>query len=692
MERVTLTRRKGTARLRFARRDKPVNILDEACIEQLEAHLDALEREPPELLLLESNLPGCFIAGADIDAIDAVTDAVQAERLAERGQAICRRIEDLSAIAIAVVNGAAMGGGLELALACDYLIAVAGDKTKMALPEIRLGIHPGFGGCVRLPRKIGWLKAVEMILTGRAVDAQKARRIGLADLVCHEEQVEAGIHHLHAKGKRHMPGVRPWWLRLWPLKALFFAQVKKRALARFRHLDIHDAYPAVPATVHLLSELVGMSEGLAYAREAESLGRLAVTPTCKNLIRVFRLGEALKHQPAVKRGRIYADGIKRVTVYGAGVMGSGIAWVAAKSAEVDMHDVSPEALAHGMQSLGRLSQRDQARLACIRPALDDSGLADAQVVIEAVLEDLDIKNRLWQGLEQQVSEDTLLLSNTSSLSIGAMQAVLKKPQRMAGMHFFNPAPKMPLVEVVAGNKTSRQTLNCVCALAARWDKYPVVVADRPGFLVNRCLMPYMAAALRLVEKGQKLAHVDGALKHFGMPLGALELADRVGLDICWHVGEHLSKALGAHRALPGWLERMVADGLLGAKSGAGFYTYAGEKRLAANDRLADYGLAAAMGAKPETDSDLGGDVAAMADADIVDACLLPMLAEALACLREKVVADAGHLDAAMVYGIGFPPFRGGLLHYFAGVAEKELKHRFKQAGIPVPVNLKEIYA
>jgi len=683
MEVINLSRKQGIARLRFGRKDRSVNVLDEVCMTELEEQLNALEKDVPALIVVESSMPGCFIAGADLDVIAAVDHAGDAGKLAERGQALLRRIEDLACPSIAVVNGACMGGGLELALACDYLIAVHTDKTRLALPEIKIGIHPGFGGCVRLPKRIGWLAATDMILTGRSVDAKKAKRTGLADIACHVEQVEAAIEHLVAHGNKvKRTGMKPWWMRLWPVRVLFFQQIKKRALSRFKHLDIEQAYPAIPATIRLLEEIAGEHDRKAYAREAESLGRLAVTPTCKNLIHVFHLGEALKKQDAAKKGRKYLEHINHVAVFGAGVMGSGIAWVAAKSTDVDLHDLAADALSRGVKTLSHFSKRDAGRMRRIRPVLDRSGLADTNMVLEAVLEDIKVKNILWQDVEAQVGKDTLLLSNTSSLSVSEMQKAIKYPGRMAGMHFFNPAPKMPLVEVVAGAKTTKKTLATVAALAASWDKYPVIVADKPGFLVNRCLMPYMAAAFHLLEAGQRPEHVDGALKHFGMPMGAFELADRVGLDICRHVGDHLSSALDAHQPLPEWFAAMVDAGLTGEKSGSGFFMYTKGKRMNLNPDLSQYVNIAVNSSEQGTAADLGSSGAgSMTNEAIVDACLLPMLAEALTCLHEKVVEDPAHLDAAMIFGIGFPPFRGGLLRYFATQDAQDLQQRMTVLGL-----------
>ncbi|MDX8391493.1 MAG: 3-hydroxyacyl-CoA dehydrogenase NAD-binding domain-containing protein [Mariprofundaceae bacterium] len=703
METVTLERKKGNARLCFMRRDRPLNVLDEVCMTELAATLDDLERKPPELLVIESGISGCFIAGADVDAIAAINDRDAAIRLAERGQALMRRIEDLPCPSVAVVAGSCMGGGLELALACDYLIAVRHPKTKLALPEIKIGIHPGFGGCVRLPRKTGWLIAVDMILSGRSVDAKKAGRIGLADMLCHDEQVGQAIEHLAGRGKRQLSGIKPWWMRLWPLRAVFFREVEKRALVRFSPLDIDASYPAITAAISVLREISRLPEGQAYALEAASLGKLATTPTCANLIRVFHLGQALQKQDAAKKGRERANAIQQTAVFGAGVMGAGIAWVAARSGAVDLHDVNEQAISRGLKSIVRLAAGDAKRMSRIRPAMQKSGLEHAGVVIEAVLEDIEVKNTLWAEVAEKTERNTLLLTNTSALSVSDMQKTVKYPGRMAGMHFFNPAPKMPLVEIIAGQKTTQKTLQTVAALAARWGKYPVIVADKPGFLVNRCLMPYMAAAFALLnpardgreDDGQTPQHIDGALKHFGMPMGAFELADRVGLDICHHVGVHLSAELGAYQALPDWFDNMVADGLLGEKSGRGFFTWENGKKGELNSALLGYIASASMREKrhgKESDASLADVPVPMDAADIVDACLLPMLVEALCCLAENVVLNAEQLDAAMVFGIGFPPFRGGLLHYYAERDMDALKERIVAFNLTVPQNIDVLQA
>ena len=696
MQVVTLIREENIARLHFERADKPVNVLDEGCIAQLETHLDALEAEPPKTLVLESGNAGCFIAGADLDAIASVTDVAEATKLAERGQSLCRRIEILPSVSIALVHGACMGGGLEMALACDYIVAVEDKRTQLALPEIKIGIHPGFGGCVRLPKRVGWMQAVEMILSGRAVDAKRARRIGLAALSPKSEQTEDAVTYLAKKGKVTDRKFNPWWLKLWPARVLFFQQVEKKTYARLKHIDVKIAYPAIPAVIALFKEIIRMPDGLALAREAESLGRMAVTPTCKNLIRVFHLGDALKKQDAAKRGRDVVRGFHKTAVYGAGVMGGGIAWVASKTMNVDLHEVAAEPLARGMKGMGRLATRrgrtDQKRLNRIRPVLDTSGLNGSDVVIEAVLEDISIKRKLWIEVGKHVSKDALLLSNTSSLSISDMQYRRANAGRIAGLHFFNPAPKMPLVEVIAGEKTTSETLDKTCALAASWGKFPIIVADRPGFLINRCLMPYMVAALKLLEAGQKPEHVDGALKRFGMPMGAIELADRVGLDICHHVGAHLSEAFEHQQAMPEWFDRMVADGLLGVKSGKGFFVYEKGKQGDLNLDLARY-LPGVVGKEKEFDADMSASkTGVMAATEIEEACLIPMLVEALNCLHEAVVNDAEQMDAAFIYGIGFPPFRGGLLRHFASYDTASLRQKIEAQGLAAPENMEVLHA
>ena len=701
---LQLKRKKDRAILSFSRSDKPVNVLDEECMLALEGYLDELEASPPDVLVLQSELAGSFIAGADIHAIAAVEDAEKGAQLAQRGQAVCLRIERLSSVSIAVVQGVCLGGGLELAMACDYIIAVAADKTRMGLPEIKIGIHPGFGGCVRLPQKVGWVVATQMILSGSTVDAKRAKRIGLADMLCHEEQLEQAIEQLITKGKKVI-SIKPKWFALWPARQIFFMLAERKLRARFKDLDMEQTYPALMGALNALRTISGLSSDAAYAWEAESIGRLAVTPTCKHLIRVFFLGEALKHQDAVKKGKASAAKLQHTSVYGAGVMGSGIAWVAAKDGTVDLHDVSAGALSHGLQSASKFAKRDRQRggkrLQRIRPSLDSSGLSSSDVVIEAIVEEIEVKKSLWVDAEAQVSRQALLLSNTSSLSLSEQQSDLKYPGRLAGLHFFNPAPKMPLVEIIAGKKTTKKTLQTVAALAVRWGKFPVIVADRPGFLVNRCLMPFMTAALGLLEKGQSAQHIDGILKNFGMPMGAIELADRVGLDICLHVGEHLSGALTGNEqfAMPNWFAKMVSDGLLGEKSGSGFYIYNKGKCQGANEALDAYlsSDASSVGhgnavQEKEFDANMKEDAFVMGGQEVIDVCLIPMLLESLRCLEEGVLDSAEYLDAALVYGIGFPPFRGGLLCYFASRERSELRQSIADLGFDLPVNLEVLDA
>jgi len=686
---LQLKRKKDRATLSFSRSDKSVNVLDEICMQALEGCLDELEASPPTVLVLESGLQGCFIAGADIHAIAAVDDAEKGSELAKRGQSVCLRIEKLSSVSIAVVQGVCLGGGLELAMACDYIIAVHDDKTRLGLPEIKIGIHPGFGGCVRLPRRVGWPVAIQMILSGRVVNAGRAKKIGLAELLCHEEQLKPAIEKLVAKSRAKPFSIKPRWFGLWPARQIFFMLAERKLRARFKDLDMENSYPALMATLHVLRAISGLSDTAAYSWEADSIGRLAITPTCKHLIRVFFLGEALKHQDAVKKGKLAVTKLQNTAVYGAGVMGSGIAWVATKGGTVDLHDVSPEALSHGLQSVSAIAKREPARLQRIRPSLDSSGLSSSDVVIEAILENIEVKKTLWADVEAQVSRQTLLLSNTSSLSLSEQQEGLKYPGRLAGLHFFNPAPKMPLVEIIAGKKTTKKTLQTVAALAVHWGKFPVIVADRPGFLVNRCLMPFMTAALRLLEKGQSAKHIDGVLKNFGMPMGAIELADRVGLDICLHVGEHLSGALSGKGQfeMPDWFAKMVKDGLLGEKSGIGFYSYNKGKTHALNERLPDYIPNSVEISEKEFDANMMDDVPVMSAQVLIDTCLIPMLIESLQCLEEGVLDRAEYLDAALVYGIGFPPFRGGLLCYFSSRERSDLRQTITDLGFELPVNL-----
>ncbi|MDQ6988316.1 MAG: 3-hydroxyacyl-CoA dehydrogenase NAD-binding domain-containing protein [Mariprofundaceae bacterium] len=668
----------GEVRFTFSRSDKSVNIMDEAFLTQFEKHLDALEQETVDSVVFLSSLPNCFIAGADLSMIADVQNEQDAVAMAKRGQLLCRRIEALSATTIAVVQGSCMGGGLELALACHAIIAVEHGKTQFALPEIKIGIHPGFGGCVRLPKRVGWLKAIDMIMTGRILPLKAAKRAGLVDLTCYPEKIDAAIALMRQKGvtKRKQ---KPWWLRIYPVRRLFFHLAMKKAQQKFSHLDLEQTYPAIPATLRLLEKIYGVSDDIAYNHEAKSLASLATTKTCKSLIRVFFLGESLKNQDAVKKGRkllAKEDKSPKVAVFGAGIMGSGIAWVCTKLGQVDLHDLNSQVLGRGLKAAAKFAKREPRRLQWIRPVQNKSGLHNTDVVIEAILEDIDIKKALWRDVEAAVPEDTLLLSNTSSLSITAQQQDLNHPKRMAGLHFFNPAPKMPLVEVIAGAKTSKATLHKAAALAANMGKYPIIAADTPGFLVNRCLMPYMSAAITLFEQGQTVEHIDSALKSFGMPMGALHLADQVGLDICCHVGAHLGEAFGERMQLPSWLQDVVKGGHLGVKSGQGFYIHQAKKR---SPHQVMHKYASTKHA------------IAMQDQSIVDACLLPMLVEACLYLQENEDTSLEQFDAAMIYGMGFPPFRGGLLFYYTQRPQEELAQAIAAHDLNVPENLSRLY-
>jgi len=646
-------------RLRFGDDNTRVNVLDRTTLAQLEQALDQLEQAPPPLLLIDSLLAHCFIAGADIHELEAVADAATANQLAQRGQAVCQRLHQLASVTIVVVSGSCMGGGLELSLACDYIIAVQHDSTKLGLPEVKIGIHPGFGGCLRLPQRVGWPQAVTMITTGMAVNANHAVRIGLADIACHAGAVDRAVELLQSRGKRKAASPQPWWFQIWPVRWLFFLLAERKTQQQFPHLDLDRCYPALPAVLKLLRETYGMSDGLALAREAESLAALAESSVCKHLIRCFFLGNTLKR----RAHNVTMPDQPQVAVYGAGVMGHGIAWVASKYDRVDLHDVAASPLSKALLALAKLDRSHGQRLMQLRPALDDSGLAHCGVVIEAVPESIEAKRALWQRIEPLVADDTLLLSNTSSLSISEQQQGLAHPERLAGLHFFNPAPKMPLVEIIAGEHTTSATIDQVRQLAIGWGKYPVVVADRPGFLVNRCLLPYISAAFALLSSGESPQHIDGALKCYGMPMGALELADRIGLDICLHVGTQLEQAFGARMAVPDWLTTMVNDGLLGKKSGAGFYHFSGKSPT--TNTAANRYFGGTLPAEKEFNANMNnGKTTAMESNRIVQRCLLPLVIEALHCLQEKVVNDHDQLDGAMIFGIGYPPFRGGPLHDF----------------------------
>jgi 3-hydroxyacyl-CoA dehydrogenase/enoyl-CoA hydratase/3-hydroxybutyryl-CoA epimerase len=624
--------------LSFDKADASANVLSAEVMAELDRILDELGAKNPRGLVIRSGKDSGFIAGADVEEFTKLKDADDVMRLVRRGWDLYNKLEALPFPTLALVNGFCMGGGVELALACRYRIAVDQPGTRFALPEVMLGILPAWGGVMRLPRLVGPTAALDMLLTGRAVDARRAKRIGLVDAAVPPRVMENAARMTVLEAPR--PGKPPLVQRLMNtslMRPVVAWMARRQVAARASP----DHYPAPYAILELWKRYDGDPFAPRPEDPASVIGLLE-GDTARNLIRIFFLQERLKSLG--KDGDFKA---KHVHVIGAGVMGGDIAaWCAMRGLTVTLQDQSPERLAPAMKRAAELFKRRLRDKSRIRDAFDrlipdvaGDGAREADVVIEAIFENLQAKRDLFAKLEAQVKPGALLASNTSSLKLADIGAKFKDPSRLVGIHFFNPVPQMQLVEVVKGTVTDAGVSKRAAAFVRQIDKLPLPVRDSPGFLVNRVLGPYINQALRMVDEGVAPETLDAAVTAFGMPMGPIELADTVGLDICLAVGKELA---GESAEPPRKLAELVAAGNLGKKTGRGFYLW--------KDGKARKG--AARGATPE----------------LTEKLIAPYLEEAQAAVAEGIVADADLADAGLIFATGFAPFRGGPLSYLKGKA------------------------
>lgn len=652
------------ATLVFDAPDRRVNVFDRAVMEELETLVDELaDREDVGVLVFLSGKDKGFVAGADVDMIAEVADPLAAEAGSRFGQRVFAAWEALPFPTVAAIRGACMGGGTELALASTYRVASDHESTRIGLPEIKLGILPAWGGSTRLPRLVGIEAALDTILTGKNVYPKKALRLGLVDALLPDAQFldlvrDFALERLDGKPPKRGGGldVKELLLERNPLgRKVLFDQARKQTVAK-----TGGHYPAPLLALDVVR--TGIEDGLqaGFSAEARAVGTLAVSPVAKNLIHVFRLLEGAKKRTGLPDGE--AREVRRVAVLGAGVMGGGIGQLAADDdLPVRMKDIRAEALASGLEQAAKVfrkkvkkrrltEERMRRKMALLHPTLDYSGFERVDAVIEAVVEKLPVKQAVFAEVAGHVSDDTVLASNTSALSIDAIGKDTPHPERVVGMHFFNPVDKMPLIEVIAGERSAAWAVNTVFELSRKLGKTPVLVSDTPGFLVNRLLTFSLGEALWLLHEGYRIEDVDRAMKEWGMPMGPVALTDEVGIDIAIEVAHTLNDAYGDRLPLPPWVDRPLEDGRLGAKNGKGFYLYEKGKR-SEPDRTA-YEL---IGVEPEVeDPD---------PARVVDRMVLRMVDEAARCLAEEVVGSAEDLDLAMILGTGFPPFRGGICRY-----------------------------
>jgi 3-hydroxyacyl-CoA dehydrogenase/enoyl-CoA hydratase/3-hydroxybutyryl-CoA epimerase len=615
----------------------------------------------PKGLIIRAPSIDSFCVGADISLIQSVTDPIKGAELAAQGQHAYNLLEDLPCTTVAAISGPCVGGGCELVLACDYRVAADIPSTSIGLPETKLGILPGFGGTYRLPRVVGLPKALDIILAGKTLKAAQAFKSGLVDRITSPDKLYS-IAEAIAGGRDH-----PKKRKVSTIERLLSSNVLGRAavLRKARRATLAQTkghYPAPLKALELTISGLGRQRSSGLKEEAKALGELIVTPESKALVHIYYLTEASK--TLGKSARREIEGIHSLVV-GAGTMGAGIAGTLAKNNhQVIVKDTSDSSLlrgkAHNLNELSKLRYLSSFERAAIASRIDwiqfsTPTIARTEIAIEAVFEDMALKKAIFADLAKRVSPQCILATNTSSLSVTDMASGLDNPERFVGMHFFNPVEKMPLVEIIRGAKTSDSTIAKVAALATEMGKFPIVVNDVPGFLVNRVLIPYLNEAVFLLQEGYSVSDIDDAALSFGMPMGPLRLLDEVGLDVAAHVSKVMIAGYGDRMAAPNFAEQLLKLDRKGRKNGRGFYDYSGKNHTSWRELREALNLPAKPGRT-------------LTREQITDRLILHLVNEALKCLNQGVAGSdlalaEKQIDLGTVMGIGFPPFRGGVLYY-----------------------------
>ncbi|WJR80058.1 3-hydroxyacyl-CoA dehydrogenase NAD-binding domain-containing protein [Bradyrhizobium sp. NP1] len=628
----------GIAWLLFDREGASANTLSADVLEELDKIIAELEAQRPAGLVVRSAKKSGFIAGADVNEFRGASDPSVVERAIGRAHAVIDRLEALRVPSVAVIHGFCLGGGLEVALACQSRIAI--DDARFGFPEVMLGLHPGLGGTARFTALVNPMQAMTLMLTGRTIDARRAKALGLVDAVTQERHVRNAVKDAVFGGlKRARPGVMNSILNAGPVRGFLASRMRREA----DKAAPHEHYPAPFALIDLW-EKHGGDKAAMLAAEKVSFAKLMVTPTAQNLIRVFFLREQMK--------KIAGSGNKvgHVHVIGAGAMGGDIAaWCAHQDMRVTLADMKAEPVAGAVKRASDLYKKIVRKPTEVRDTLDrlipdmeGEGVRNADLIIEAVPEKLELKQKVYASLEPKMKPGAILATNTSSIPLQDLRTTLARPERLVGLHFFNPVSRLQLVEVVSHDGNDPELLKEATAFVGAIDRLPLPVKSSPGFLVNRALTPYMLEAMVLLDEKVDKTVIDAAAEKFGMPMGPIELADQVGLDICLDVGDMLRSKFGdALPPTPAWLREKVQKGELGRKTGKGFYTWTDGK--------------AQKGPTPPN--------AGQPSAEMTDRLILPMSNVCVACLREGIVENADVVDGAMIFGTGYAPFRGGPLNY-----------------------------
>lgn len=642
----------GILVLTFDRAGSSVNALSRAVLDELSEIIERLSFEPPKGIVIRSGKTAGFIVGADIKEFATFERNGTVQDALEHGQRVFQKLARLPCPTVAAIHGVCMGGGTELALACRYRVASRDPSTRIALPEVKLGIFPGWGGSARLPRLIGAPAALELMLSGRSASAENAKEIGLVDSLTMPELLVDAAKELirHPRARAFAQRATAWATNTWPARQILSPILIKQTAAKVRK----DQYPAPFALIETWRR-GGSSITQRLTLEARAVAKLATTSTARNLIRVFFLQERLK-----SLGSGAEHGIRHVHVVGAGVMGGDIAaWCALRGFEVTLQDREMKYVQPALDRARELftkklktTDRINPALARLKADVDGAGIADADLLIEAIFENLEAKQALYRKAEPALKLEALLATNTSSIPLNELRTAVRKPGRFLGLHYFNPVALMPLIEIVRHDQLDPAIEKCAFAFCKAIDKLPVPVAGTPGFLVNRILMPYMLEAARAYSEGIPGPVIDKAAKKFGMPMGPIELIDTVGLDVAASVSEELGPFLGLD--IPAGLADLVKSGKRGKKDGEGFYQWENGKPK-----------------KPEVDPNY------RVPEDLEDRLILPLLNEAVACLHDKVVDDADLLDAGVIFGTGFAPFRGGPIQHIRDTGVDLLKAKLE---------------
>lgn len=650
----------GAIIIRLGDSSERIISLTEERLRSLKQALEEVAKSPPRGLVIAASSPDMFTVGADISLIQNITDPAVGEAAAREGQAIFAILEKLPCRTVAAISGPCVGGGCELALACSHRIITDKKSSKIGLPEVKLGILPGFGGTQRLPRLVGLPKALDIIVAGKTLFPSQALHCGLVDEIVSWESLVRKAEDI-AVGKntprRRGPSLFDKILTNTSIGRSFVAKKARQTVLR----QTKGHYPAPPAALE--SVLHGLNHGLeeGYENEARELGRLIVTPESKGLVHVFFLTESAK-----SIGKSAKQAVEHIhaVVIGAGVMGAGIAGILAKNeCSVILKDTEESALTRAVTQiksfLGKLRYLSETERSFLLNRVETTtknspNTGNANIAIEAIVEVMDVKKKVLADIASQMPDDAIIATNTSSLSVSEMGAAIKNPARFIGMHFFNPVEKMPLVEIIQGKDTSDRAIATIAALTVKLGKFPIVVNDVPGFLVNRILVPYLNEAAFLLESGYAVEAIDKAATKFGMPMGPIRLLDEVGLDVAIHVGETMLAGYGERMASPAYVEKLVAAKRLGKKVGNGFYSYPEDKKpVVAHDLESILGVT--LSHKTPTQ-------------EIEDRLIFNLINESIKCLDEGVAGSPGaeaakQIDLGTVMGIGFPPFHGGLIRY-----------------------------